>query len=143
MNKKEVTFEMVPCPVCGKPMPKKRQELGYPYCVDCSTENKKVCLIEGTIEGDGVQSDVIIVTTEQGRIINKAACESGIVLLADDDLPDMQTFEQQEVAATVNAETRRQAKQVDEETGELTEKVPEESEDIFYVLQEETEEESI
>ena len=94
----KVTFEMMPCPVCGKPMPKKRLELGYNYCVNCSTEGRKVCIVEGTPEGDGNQEEVIIMTAQEARALTGYRTgEPKLDLLEDETSPDMQTFEDREI----------------------------------------------
>ena len=67
--------ETVICPVCGNPFPKKRRDLGYNYCVNCSTEEGKVCLIEGVPEGDGddnISYSVNIMTPKEARKITTA-----------------------------------------------------------------------
>lgn len=121
-------LEMIPCPICGKPMPKKRRELGYNYCIDCSTEDKKVCVVEGTIEGDGVQSDVIILTKEQEQTISRLNAATSKT--ADDESLDLQTFEQQEINAILDAETKRQSKLRRESSEEIAE-LDEESENML------------
>lgn len=100
MLKKNIEqLEMVPCPVCGKPMPRKRMELGYNYCVNCSTEGRKVCLVEGTQEGDGVQSDIVIMTQQEARAINRSKLNGTRPdQLEDEASLDMKTFEEREVA---------------------------------------------
>lgn len=65
-------LEMVTCPICGESFPKKRKEMGYPYCIGCSTETKKVCLIEGIgKEGDSTER-LIILGSEEAKAISKA-----------------------------------------------------------------------
>lgn len=97
MKKKQIQFEMIPCPVCGKPMPKKRLELGYGYCINCSTEKPKVCLVEGTQEGDGAQAKVVIMSSQEAqKILGYKNTGLGLDHL-DDEIPlDVQTFEEQE-----------------------------------------------
>jgi len=58
-------LEMVICPICGKPFPKKRKELGYNYCVECSTEKQKVCVVESYGEGDHNYNDIVILSQEE------------------------------------------------------------------------------
>lgn len=89
-------LEMISCPVCGKPMPKKRMELGYNYCINCSTEKPKVCLIEGTQEGEDVDSTVTIVTQQEARLINKAKAEGKVTLVEDENALNMKTLEEQD-----------------------------------------------
>lgn len=130
-------FEMVPCPVCGNPMPKKRQELGYKYCVKCSTEGRKVCIVEGTPEGDGVQSDIVIVTREQGRALNRANVLGGITRLETDDLPNTQTFEQQEVRLANDLELDRQFLPEEDFIPNTVDKLLQELEEILPIIDEE------
>lgn len=53
-------MELVKCNKCNNDFPKKRLELGYKYCVNCSTEKPLVCVttVEGT--GDHTYNDIII-----------------------------------------------------------------------------------
>lgn len=93
-------FEMIPCPVCGKPMPKKRLELGYNYCVNCSTEKPKVCMIEGTQDGDSTQDGVVIMTAQEAQAINRYKAGGLKLEHIEDEAPlNMQTFEEREEAA--------------------------------------------
>ena len=95
-------FEMVPCPVCGKPMPKKRLELGYKCCVSCSTEKPKVCIVEGTQEGDGTQDGIIIMSAQEARAISSYRTGGLKLEHIEDEVPlNMQTFEEREVAEEV------------------------------------------
>ena len=88
---------MVSCPVCGRPMPKKRMELGYRYCVNCSTEGRKVCVVEGVQEGEDVQSETVIVTPQEAQLINKTK-KTGTKLerLEEESKLNLQTYEDQE-----------------------------------------------
>lgn len=88
---------MIPCPVCGRPMPKKRMELGYKYCVNCSTEGRKVCVVEGVQEGEDVQSETLIVTPHEAQMITKTK-KTGTKLerLEEESKLNLQTYEEQE-----------------------------------------------
>lgn len=90
-------FEMIPCPVCGKPMPKKRLDLGYKYCVNCSTEGRKVCVVEGVQEGEDVQSETFIVSPQEAQLIAKTK-SVGLKLekLEEETKLNLQTYEEQE-----------------------------------------------
>lgn len=69
------SLEMVICPVCKKPFPKRRRDLGYKCCVNCSTEESVSCIVEGSMEGDGddtVHSSLVIVSKEQARAIENS-----------------------------------------------------------------------
>lgn len=68
-------LEMVTCPICGKPFPKIRRDLGYKCCVNCSTEEAVSCIVEGSLEGDGddtVHSSVIVVSKDQARSVENS-----------------------------------------------------------------------
>ena len=58
-------LETVLCPRCNKPFPKKRYDLGYRCCVNCSTEKRKSYIIEGIGEGSDVYIQGHIVSQEQ------------------------------------------------------------------------------
>lgn len=62
-------LSMLPCPKCGNDFPKKRKELGYFVCVNCSTVKAKVGVttVEGT--GDHTYNDLIIMDADQYRSI--------------------------------------------------------------------------
>lgn len=67
-------FEMIECPNCGNDFPKKRKELGYHVCVNCSTAKPVVGIttVEGT--GDHTWNDLIIM--DQDRAFAIAAREA-------------------------------------------------------------------
>ena len=67
-------LEMIECPKCGNDFPKKRKELGYHVCVNCSTAKPVVGIttIEGT--GDHTWNDLIIM--DQDRAFAIAAREA-------------------------------------------------------------------
>lgn len=60
---------MIPCPKCGNDFPKKRKELGYHVCVNCSTTKPVVGIttVEGT--GDHTYNDIIIMDQDRARAI--------------------------------------------------------------------------
>ena len=62
-------LEMIPCPKCGNDFPKKRKELGYHVCVNCSTTKPVVGIttVEGT--GDHTYNDIIIMDQDRARAI--------------------------------------------------------------------------
>jgi len=62
-------LEMIPCPKCKNDFPKKRKELGYHVCVNCSTAKPVVGIttIEGT--GDHTWNDIIIMDQDRFRSI--------------------------------------------------------------------------
>lgn len=68
-------LEMIPCPKCRKDFPKKRKELGYNVCVNCSTVKPKIAIttVEGT--GDHTWNDVLIMDQDQALSIARRANE--------------------------------------------------------------------
>lgn len=90
-------LEMIPCPRCGTPFPKRRQELGYNYCVNCSTEKPKVCRIEDQGEGEDTVTVSTIITQEEAMAIAKAERGGRVDLIPDQEpVPDYSTFEEQD-----------------------------------------------
>lgn len=53
-------LEMIECPSCLTPFPKKRQELGYKVCINCSSAKKVVGITTLEGEGDHTYNDLII-----------------------------------------------------------------------------------
>ena len=53
-------LEMIECPSCLNPFPKKRQELGYKVCINCSTAKKVVGITTLEGQGDHTYNDLII-----------------------------------------------------------------------------------
>ena len=68
-------LQMIPCPKCGNDFPKKRKELGYHVCVNCSTVKPLVGIttVEGT--GDHTYNDLIIMDQDRALAIQAAADE--------------------------------------------------------------------
>lgn len=68
-------LEMISCPKCGKDFPKKRKELGYHVCVNCSTVEPVVGIttVEGT--GDHTFNDLIIMDQSRARAIAEKEAE--------------------------------------------------------------------
>lgn len=59
-------MEMILCPRCGRPFPVKRKELGYNYCVNCSTEKGYVAIVEGIGTEEEPMEAVRIVPRDEG-----------------------------------------------------------------------------
>lgn len=57
-------LETVVCSRCGKQYPKRRKELGYSYCVDCSEEQPVSCVVETLGEGDHTYVEVTILKAQ-------------------------------------------------------------------------------
>lgn len=90
-------LEMIPCPKCGKPFPKKRRELGYNYCCDCSTERFKTCRIEDQGEGEDTYTVLTVLTQEEALAIAQAEGRARVDQIPDQDpAPDYSTFEEQD-----------------------------------------------
>lgn len=85
---------MVRCSRCGRMYPKKRLELGYDYCVHCSTEKAVVCMIEEQGQGDHTWTDIVIMKPEEYRSIVKAKTGK-LDKITDDVSPDMSSTEEQ------------------------------------------------
>lgn len=107
-------LEMVKCPVCGKPFPKKRVELGYNTCVNCSTVKRVVGLGEDLGEGDHTYSVLHIVQPEVARAVYRAQNMGKVTVDVDaedeGDAPDFRTFEEQEEDLHTLNPTEREAK---------------------------------
>lgn len=87
-------LEMMICTRCGRPFPKRRWELGYKYCIQCSTEKPKSIIIEGTMDGEDCQTSIHVVTQEEAKALNKVIDK--IKSIDTSDVPDMSTFESQD-----------------------------------------------
>lgn len=101
-------LEMVTCPRCGRPFPKMRKDLGYNYCVNCSTERPVVGLIEGIgPEGDSMDS-ISIMKPEDAFRIEKArrGIYRSICINPDEEAPNMRTFESQDEVMTDSVSER-------------------------------------
>lgn len=102
-------LEMIRCPRCGQLFPKKRQELGYNYCINCSTEKRVTYIIEGTTDGDGddtIHSAMYIISQEEADKINRA---TGIIQESTETedmygIPDMRTTEDRDTADNVESD---------------------------------------
>lgn len=134
-------LEMVICPVCHKPFPKRRKELGYNYCISCSTEKKKVALVQGIGEGeggDGIFTDISIVSAEEALVLEKTRKSERIFNGAGEDL-DMSTFEeldQKELSEGELASLRKINFGSEDESG-MSEKVMDEIEEYCEPEEEE------
>lgn len=100
-------LEMVTCPICGKPFPKKRQELGYNYCVNCSSESKVAALIEGTMDGEDCQTSIQIISRAEAEAIDNALRFGRRVIVDSEyeEAPNTMTFEEQDEELVENHDT--------------------------------------
>ncbi len=144
--KKEIdlsNMETVVCPRCGKPFPKKRYEMGYRCCVNCSTEKPRVCIVEEVGTGEDIYTVCSIVSQEEARTYERSRQllqGSSRTRLASLDEPelDMNTTEtEEEVDNDYRSVQEAQIAEVLEANGfretELTESLNEE-ESIFDVI---------
>lgn len=67
-------LEMITCPKCNNDFPKKRKELGYHVCVNCSTVKPVVGIT--TIEGEGDHTFNDLIIMDQDRAISIAKKEA-------------------------------------------------------------------
>ena len=61
---KQITMEMISCPKCGDDFPKKRKELGYHVCVNCSTVGAKKGVPVQMGQGDHTWTETVIMEDE-------------------------------------------------------------------------------
>ena len=105
-------LEMIPCPICGRPFPKKRKELGYNFCINCSTEKPLVCRVEEHGEGDHTYDTIQIMKPEEAFALYKAEHNLNGKIEYDPDeetAPDYSTFEQQEEVTASMSPADREA----------------------------------
>jgi|TARA_B110000503_G_scaffold69854_1_gene108832 hypothetical protein len=88
-------LEMIECPTCGNDFPKRRKELGYRVCINCSTVKPLVGIT--TIEGHGedTYNGLIIMDYDQALAIARRASElsgqKAIIEILDFEADDHQT----------------------------------------------------
>ena len=68
-------LEMIPCPKCGNDFPKKRKELGYHVCVNCSTTKPVVGITTVEGSGDHTYNDLIIMDQDRYMAIAQKEAE--------------------------------------------------------------------
>ena len=68
-------LEMIPCPKCGNDFPKKRKELGYHVCVNCSSVKPVVGITTVEGSGDHTYNDMIIMDQDRAAAIASKAAE--------------------------------------------------------------------
>ena len=66
---------MIPCPKCGNDFPKKRKELGYHVCINCSTVEPVVGITTVEGSGDHTFNDLIIMDQSKARAIAEKEAE--------------------------------------------------------------------
>jgi hypothetical protein len=100
-------LEMIPCPKCGNDFPKKRKELGYHVCINCSTVKPKVAITTVEGEGDHTYNDIIIMDQDQAMAIARKAAElSG--MRADLEVIDFDTeADENEVSQSIKDQVSR------------------------------------
>lgn len=137
-------LEMITCPVCGRPFPKRRRELGYRCCVNCSTEKPLVAVIEGQEDGEDVSTTVHLVTQKQALAMYKAEHNGRVDTNPDlETAPDLSTFEQQEelTASLSPAEREAYLSELENEFTGMSERSVEELDLINPILGEDEDEE--
>lgn len=72
-------LEMIPCPVCGNPFPKKRKELGFNYCVDCSTVQPYTCQVEAVGEGEDIHLHMQIMNEREAEKVSQRELAFNVV----------------------------------------------------------------
>lgn len=137
-------LEMIPCPICGRPFPKKRKELGYNFCVDCSTEKPLVCRVEEHGEGDHTYDSIRIMKQEEALELYKA--EHGLKIDINpeyESAPDYSTFEEQEEATASLSPGEKEARlqELENEFFGMTERSLEELDQLSPLMDDDEEEE--
>ena len=113
-------LEMIPCPKCGNDFPKKRKELGYHVCVNCSSVKPVVGITTVEGSGDHTYNDMIIMDQDRAiAIASKAAELAGKKV--DIEMLDLDVDE-----AEINQTVKEQVQKIlDDENEEEEEEVKE------------------
>ena len=119
-----MNLEMIQCPKCRADFPKKRRELGYHVCINCSTVKPVVGIttIEGT--GDHTYNDLIIMDQDRANTIAYQAAKlsgkkSNIELLDLDKDEDEITYSvERKVQRLVDKDSKDAYKEDEEEEDE-------------------------
>lgn len=138
-------LEMIPCPICGNPFPKKRKELGYNYCVNCSTEKPLVCRVEECGEGDHTYDTIQIMKPEEAFAIYKAEHNLKVDYNPEEEpAPDYTTFEQQEEMTSSMSPAEKEAylAELENEFSGMSERSVEEMDQLAPLMDDDEEEES-
>lgn len=137
--------EMVICPKCGKPFPKKRQELGYRFCINCSPQGTVRPIIESIGRGEEAETVMHIVSQQEYIAIQRGrnTMHSSLYSNPDEEAPDVSTFEEQEESVSLlsPAEREAQLETLEKEQQGLSERTLEDLEE--YSMDEEDETEDI
>lgn len=95
---------MIPCPKCGNDFPEKRKELGYSFCINCSTEDRVVGITTLEGQGDHTYNDLIIMDRKKaiGILQAEAAIKGTKLELGQivDTSVEMQNYEEAEKVET-------------------------------------------
>jgi len=67
---------MIPCPKCGLYFPKKRKELGFHVCINCSTVKPVVGITTVEGSGDHTYNDLIIMDQDKAKAIAEQAART-------------------------------------------------------------------
>lgn len=79
-------LEMIQCPNCGQDFPKKRVELGYKVCINCSSVKKVVGITTVEGQGDHTYNDLIIL--DHDTALEYARREAELTGRGDSELLD-------------------------------------------------------
>lgn len=108
-------LKMIPCPKCGKPFPKRRRDLGYNYCCDCSTEKTKTCRIEDRGEGEDTYTVLTVMTAEEALALARIEKQGKVDVIPDQGpAPDYSTFEEQDENQTAEVDLLKDSMQLTE-----------------------------
>lgn len=113
-----MNLETVICPKCGNPYPKRRYDLGYRCCVNCSTEKALVCRVEEHGEGDHTYNTIRIMKPEEAYQLYKAEHKT-VDVNPEETVPDYSTFEEQEESAINNMNFSEREARLSEMEGEF------------------------
>lgn len=143
-----MTDETVICPKCKKPFPKKRRDLGYRYCVNCSPQGSYFPVIESIGQGEEAETIMHIVSQQEYVAIQRGQRMLHANLYENPDIeeeeaPDMSTFEEQEESVSHLSPSEREAQieALENEQNGISERSLEEIEDLMPLMDEEEEEE--
>lgn len=138
-------LETVICPKCGKPFPKKRQELGYRFCINCSPQGTVRPIIESIGQGEEAEIIMHIVPQQEYNAIQRGRkmMHSSLYGNPDEEAPDVSTFEEQEESVALLSPAEREAHldTLEKEQQGLSERTLEDLEE--YRLEEDEEEEDM
>lgn len=141
--------ETVICPKCKKPFPKKRLELGYRFCINCSSQGTVHPIIESIGQGEEAETVMHIVSHQEfvsiqrgQRMLHKSLYENPDTMEIE-EAPDMSTLEDQDeqFAHLSPADREAQLEAIENEQAGLSERTLEDLQEAAPLLEETVEEE--